>query len=48
MYTEVDINLLPQAGRDADPAVANPYASGLPDDKQQALARRYAEISASS
>lgn len=44
MYTEVDINLLPQAGRGADPAVANPYASGLPDDKQQALARRYAEI----
>ena len=44
MYTEVDINLLPQAGRGADPAVANPYASGLPDDQQQALARRYAEI----
>ena len=44
MYTELDINLLPQAGRDADPAVANPYAQGLPDEKQQQLARRYADI----
>src|SRR4029079_18565766 len=44
MYTELDINLLPQAGRDADPAVANPYASGLPDDKQRELAARYADI----
>ncbi len=44
MYTELDIDLLPQAARGADPAVANPYASGLPDDKQQALARRYADV----
>lgn len=44
MYTELDINLLPQAGRNADPAVANPYATGLPDEKQQQLATRYADI----
>jgi len=44
MYTEVDVNLLPQAARGADPSEANPYANGLPDDKQQALARRYADI----
>ena len=44
MYTELDINLLPHAGRNADPAIANPYASGLPDEKQQQLAARYADI----
>ena len=33
MYTELDINMLPPAGRNADPALANPYAAGLPDDK---------------
>ena len=44
MYTELDINMLPPAGRNADPALANPYAAGLPDDKQQQLARRYADI----
>jgi endo-1,4-beta-xylanase len=44
MYSELDINLLPQAARGADPAVANPYANGLPDEKQQELARRYAGI----
>jgi len=44
MYTELDINLLPSAGRGVDPAVANPYANGLPDEKQQQLARRYADI----
>jgi endo-1,4-beta-xylanase len=44
MYTELDINLLPSAGRGADPAVANPYANGLPDVKQQQLATRYADI----
>ena len=44
MYTELDINLLPNAGRGADPAVANPYATGLPDEKQQQLAKRYADI----
>jgi endo-1,4-beta-xylanase len=44
MYSELDINLLPQAARGADPAVANPYANGLPEEKQQELARRYADI----
>ena len=44
MYTELDINLLPPAGRNADPAIANPYADGLPDEKQQQLAKRYADI----
>jgi endo-1,4-beta-xylanase len=44
MYTELDINLLPQAARGADPAVANPYANGLPDEKQEQLAKRYADI----
>jgi endo-1,4-beta-xylanase len=44
MLTELDINLLPTVARDADPALANPYASGLPDEHQQALARRYADI----
>jgi endo-1,4-beta-xylanase len=44
MYTELDINLLPQVGRDADPAVANPYANGLPEEKQQQLARRYGDL----
>jgi endo-1,4-beta-xylanase len=44
MYTELDINLLPNAAREADPAVANPYANGLPDDVQQQLARRYADV----
>ena len=44
MYTELDINLLPSGGRGADPAAANPYANGLPDEKQQQLAARYADI----
>ena len=44
MYTELDINLLPSGGRGVDPAVANPYAKGLPDEKQQQLATRYADI----
>jgi len=44
MYTELDINLLPNALPGADPAVANPYANGLPDDVQQQLARRYADV----
>ena len=47
MITELDVNLLPPAGPPApgqspSPAV-NPYANGLPDDVQQALARRYAD-----
>ena len=44
MYTELDINLLPNAQRGADPAVANPYANGLPEEMQQQLARRYADV----
>lgn len=44
MYTELDINLLPNTPRGADPAVANPYANGLPDQVQQQLARRYADV----
>jgi len=44
MYTELDINLLPNTPRGADPAVANPYANGLPDEVQQQLARRYADV----
>ena len=44
MYTELDINLLPNAARGADPALANPYVNGLPDDVQQHLARRYADV----
>lgn len=44
MYSELDINLLPQVARGADPSIANPYANGLPDEKQQELARRYADI----
>jgi endo-1,4-beta-xylanase len=44
MYSELDINMLPAAGPTADPALANPYAQGLPGDKQQQLARRYADV----
>jgi len=44
MYSELDINLLPNAPPGADPAAANPYANGLPDDLQQKLARRYADV----
>jgi len=44
MYTELDINLLPNTPRGADPSVANPYANGLPDDVQRQLARRYADL----
>ncbi|MEP6915583.1 MAG: endo-1,4-beta-xylanase, partial [Acidobacteriota bacterium] len=44
MYTELDINLLPNTPRGADPAAANPYATGLPDAVQQQLARRYADV----
>ncbi len=47
MMTELDVNLLPPAGaptpgQPASPD-SNPYANGLPDDIQQALARYYAE-----
>jgi endo-1,4-beta-xylanase len=44
MYTELDINLLPNTPRGADPSIANPYANGLPDEMQQQLARRYADV----
>lgn len=44
MFTELDINLLPNTPRGADPSVANPYANGLPDEVQQQLARRYADV----
>ncbi len=47
MITELDVNLLPPAGPrvpgQPPPPGANPYANGLPDDVQQALARRYAD-----
>jgi endo-1,4-beta-xylanase len=47
MITELDVNLLPPAGPptpgQSPPPAANPYADGLPDDVQQALARRYAD-----
>jgi len=36
MITELDVDVLPRAD--------NPYAQGLPDSLQQALARRYAEL----
>jgi endo-1,4-beta-xylanase len=47
MITELDVNLLPPAprptpGEPPSPA-SNPFAAGLPDDVQQALARRYAD-----
>lgn len=44
MYTELDINLLPNTPRGADPAVADPYKDGLPADIQQQLAERYADV----
>ena len=44
MYTELDVNLLPNAPPGADPATANPYVNGLPDEIQQQLARRYADV----
>jgi len=44
MYSELDINLLQNTPRGADPAASNPYANGLPDEVQQQLARRYADI----
>jgi endo-1,4-beta-xylanase len=51
--TELDVDVLPPASqqRTADvglnveaQAKFNPYAGGLPDEKQQALARRYADL----
>ena len=47
MITELDVNLLPPAGRRRLVSLrapeANPYVNGLPDDVQQALARCYAD-----
>lgn len=47
MITELDVNLLPPAPRaapgDAPSPASNPFVDGLPDDVQQALARRYAD-----
>ena len=53
MFTEVDVDVLPPATRNrgadvgmnvaSDPKL-NPYPNGLPDDMQQALAKRYAEL----
>ncbi|MEO5914769.1 MAG: endo-1,4-beta-xylanase [Luteolibacter sp.] len=53
MITELDVDILPGRGpqgnadinrrEQADPA-ANPYTGGFPDDMQEKLARRYAEI----
>ena len=47
MITELDVNLLPPAGPPAPgqppSPESNPYANGLPDDMQQALARYYAD-----
>jgi len=49
--SELDVDVLPPAGRgnSADVSAtsaggANPYIHGLPDDVQQALARRYADL----
>jgi endo-1,4-beta-xylanase len=44
MYSELDINLLPNTPPGADTAAANPYTNGLPDAIQQQLARRYADV----
>jgi endo-1,4-beta-xylanase len=45
MITELDVNLLPPAGPRGQPPTpeSNPYANGLPDDVQRALARYYAD-----
>jgi endo-1,4-beta-xylanase len=53
MITELDIDLLPAASQDngadvnlraAQNPTLNPYAKGLPDPMQKALAKRYAEL----
>jgi len=48
MITELDVNLLPPAGaatRGQPPSPeSNPYANGLPNERQQALARYYADV----
>jgi endo-1,4-beta-xylanase len=51
--SELDVDVLPRASRQnsadisataAGTAESNPYSSGLPEDMQQALARRYTEL----
>jgi endo-1,4-beta-xylanase len=51
--TELDVDVLPRTQRQATAdvnataagnAAANPYTAGLPDDVQQALAKRYADL----
>ena len=51
--TELDVDVLPRTNRQntadisataAGTAESNPYASGLPEDRQQALAKCYAEL----
>lgn len=51
--TEVDVDILPPVTRStgadvstrgAMTAASNPYAAGLPEERQQALAKRYAEL----
>ena len=48
--TELDVDVLPRRGQTADVSATeaganlNPYTQGLPDEKQQALAKRYADI----
>lgn len=53
MVTELDVDVLPSRGpvgnadigrRDQGDSSANPYTNGLPDDIQQKLAKRYADI----
>lgn len=53
MITELDISVLPMPGRRTGAEItdranareaANPYADGLPPEKQQELAQRYADI----
>ena len=53
MVTELDVDVLPSRGdvgvadiarREAYDAALNPYQNGMPDEVQQRLARRYADI----
>ena len=53
MITELDVDVLPKADfnqgadisrRVAEQAALNPYANGLPEARQQALAQRYADL----
>lgn len=52
MITELDVDVLPRRGsagadlnsRDQGAAILNPYTEGLPEEVQQQLARRYADL----